>query len=341
MKPVNEKRKSISRHTLIIGALSFVLTLTLMEIILYFIQTVNLGFVDFEVDATFIMLYVIPVFSFLITAFLIYLNHRTLQTTNRLTAALNKVAEGDYNVTIPVKRVDSFNSVYVNFNKMTAELKSVKVMREDFVHDFSHEFKTPLASINGFANLLLDGNLTEEEQRSIIKIIADESARLSNLSENVLIQHRIQSQQLLGESKPFRLDLQIIDCIILLQRQWEAKSLTVAPDLKPVTYIGDEQLLKQVWLNLLSNAIKFTPDGGEISVTLTTEGNKTVAEVSDNGIGIAPENLPKIFDRYYQVSNGKGNGLGLSICKRICELCGGTISAKSEVGKGSTFTVRI
>lgn len=336
MKTVNEKKRQATSHVIIIAALSFVLTLLIMEIALYVVQTVNFGF---DVDATFIMLYILPAFSLCITAFVIYLNHRTFETTNTLMVALDKVAEGNYDVTIPYKRKDNFNRVYENFNKMTTELKNVKVMREDFVRDFSHEFKTPIASINGFANLLLDGNVTEEERKNILKIIADESARLSNLSENVLMIYRIESQQFLGENKPFRMDLQITDCIILLERLWEDKKLNITTDLKPVNYTGDKQLIKQVWLNLLSNAIKFTPEGGEINVSLRTEGGKAVAKFSDNGVGISQENLPKIFDRYYQVSSGSGNGLGLAICKRICELCKGSISVESEPGKGTTFTV--
>lgn len=338
MRPVNEKKKKLNAHAVIIALLSFVLSLVLIELVLYIIQTANIGF---EVNAMSVMLYVVPAFSIILTCIIIYVNHRTFETSNTLMEALNKVAEGNYDVTIPYKRLDNFNRAYDNFNKMTTELRSVKLLREDFVHDFSHEFKTPIASINGFANLLLEGNLNEEERKSIVRIIADETARLSNLSANMLMLYRIEGQQFIGEKKPFRLDLQITDCIILLEKQWEEKGVNITTTLKPVTYSGDAQLLKQVWLNLLSNAIKYTPKGGGISVSLAAEGGGIVARVADTGVGIAPENIGRIFDRYYQVSSGSGNGLGLAICKRICELCGGSIAVESRLNGGTVFTVKL
>lgn len=334
------KKRALPVHAMIIAALSFILVLIVGEIVVYVIQTLVSKTMDVS-EGSLITLYVIPSIAVLITCAVIYLNHRTLQTSKTLVDALNKVAGGDYNAKIPYKRLDGFNAVYENFNKMTEELKSVKALREDFVHDFSHEFKTPIASINGFANLLLEGGLSEEERRQIIKIIADESDRLSRLAESMLALSKIENQQFLGESKKFRLDVQIKDCIILLQRQWEGKNIEITSSLARTLYTGDENLLKQVWLNLLSNAVKYTPEGGKISVSLKREGGRIVVSVSDTGIGIPQEAIPKIFEKYYQVSSGTGNGLGLAICKRICELSGGEISVESREGEGSVFTVKL
>lgn len=334
------KKRALPFHGLIIAALSFILVLIVGEIVVYVVQTVASKTAGVA-EGSIITLFVIPSIALLITCAVIYLNHRTLQTSKTLIDALNRVADGDYNAKIPYKRLDGFNSVYENFNKMTEELKSVKALREDFVHDFSHEFKTPIASINGFANLLLEDGVSEDERRQIIKIIADESDRLSRLAESMLALSKIENQQFLGESKKFRLDLQIKDCIILLQRQWEEKNIEISSSLARIAYTGDENLLKQVWLNLLSNAIKYTPQGGRIEVGLKRENGNIVACVKDSGIGIPQEAIPKIFEKYYQVSSGSGNGLGLAICKRICELSGGQISVTSEVGKGSVFTVTL
>lgn len=334
------KKRALPVHAMIIAALSFILVLIVGEIVVYVIQTLVSKTMDVA-EGSLITLYVIPSIAVLVTCAVIYLNHRTLQTSKTLVDALNKVAGGDYNAKIPYKRLDGFNAVYENFNKMTEELKSVKALREDFVHDFSHEFKTPIASINGFANLLLEGGLSEEERRQIIKIIADESDRLSRLAESMLALSKIENQQFLGESKKFRLDVQIKDCIILLQRQWESKNIEITSSLARTLYTGDENLLKQVWLNLLSNAVKYTPEGGKISVSLKREGGRIVVSVSDTGIGIPQEAIPKIFEKYYQVSSGTGNGLGLAICKRICELSGGEISVESREGEGSVFTVKL
>lgn len=340
MKRNSSKRRSINSHALVIAVISFILALIVGEIIvavfLYF-NSVN----NMLEDSMLVPLYVIPAIAVVAMCVAIYLNHRSLQTANRLVEALNRVAAGDYTTKISYKHLDGFNAVYENFNKMTDELKSVKALREDFIHDFSHEFKTPIASINGFANLLLDGNLSEEDCRSIVKIIADESARLSRLSETVLGLSRLETQQFVSESKLFRLDVQLRDCIILMQREWENKDIDIETELSPVKYKGDENLLKQVWLNLLSNAIKFTPAGGKVGVKLSRAGGRTAVTVWDTGTGISREALPKIFDKYYQEKAGAGNGLGLAVCKRIVDLSGGEITVESTVGKGSRFTVTL
>lgn len=339
VKNINKKHM-INSHAWVLAVISFILALIVGEIIVVVFNYFNQ--INHIADGgLLITLYVIPAIAAVIMCVAIYLNHRSLQTTKTLIDALNKVAGGDYNTKIPYKRLDGFNAVYENFNKMTEELKSVKTLREDFVHDFSHEFKTPIASINGFANLLLEGNLSEEECMQIVRVIADESARLSHLSETVLTLSKLESQQFIGESKTFRLDVQLRDCIVIMQRQWEQKDIEISTELPPINYTGDENLLKQVWLNLLSNAIKFTPAGGKIAVKLWSDGNNAFVSVSDTGIGIAEENLSKVFDKYYQVTGGAGNGLGLAICKRICDLCGGDITVQSVLGKGTTFTVKL
>lgn len=337
-KSGNGKKRVINTHFIILGGLSFLLVLIIGELVVYLVQTLNFGLVA---DASLIMLFIIPSLAAIVTAVIIYFNHRTLQTSNTLINALNRVAAGDYKVKIPYKKLDAFTAVYENFNKMTTELNSVKALREDFVHNFSHEFKTPIASINGFANLLLDGDLSKEEERSVLKIIADESARLSHLAESTLLLSKIENQQFVGETKTFRLDLQIKDCIILLERQWEEKGITITSSLEPVYFSGDEMMVKQVWLNLISNAVKYTPEGGRVEVALSAENGRRRVDVTDNGVGISQENLDRIFDKYYQASDSDGNGLGLAICKRICMLCGGEISVKSKIGEGSTFTVII
>lgn len=342
MKTVNgsKKKRMLNTHIWVLAVISFILALIVGEVIVMVFMYFN-SVKQITDESLLITMYVIPSIAIVAMCVAIYINHRSLQTSNRLVMAINRVSDGDYNTKISYKRLDSFNTVYEKFNKMTDELNSVKTLREDFIRDFSHELKTPIASINGFANLLLEGNISEEERTQVIKIIADESARLSNLAETILMLSKLESQQFIGEDKLFRLDVQLKDCIILLQNRWEQAGLTIETDLDPVKYSGDEKLLKQVWLNLLSNAIKFTPSGGTVTVKLYTEGSHAIVTVADTGIGIPQESLPKIFDKYYQVRPGKGNGLGLAICKRICSLCGGEISVESDEGKGSVFKVKL
>jgi signal transduction histidine kinase len=334
-----QNKKKINTHFWSMAALSFVLILLVGELVVYIFQVINNKLIN---NVYVIMLYVLPAFSAVLTSILIYINHRTFQISNKLIDGLNKIADGNYNVTIPYKKLDSFNGVYANFNKMAEELKSVKTLREDFVRDFSHEFKTPIASINGFANLLLDGELTDDERAEILRLIADESARLSRLSESMLLLSRVENQQFIYEKKAFRLDLQLKECVIMLEAQWSKKNITINSELTPVTYNGDARLLQQVWINLLNNAIKFTPDGGTIGVSVAENGDNAQVKISDNGVGISEEALPKIFEKYFQGSNKKdGNGLGLAICTRIVDLSGGTIEAVSKVNEGTTFIVTL
>lgn len=261
---------------------------------------------------------------------------------SRLISAINEVAGGNYNITLNPKKAKPLTDVVVNFNKMTAELKSVETLRNDFINDFSHEFKTPITSINGFANLLLDTEVSEEERREYLQIIADESERLSALSRETLMMSRLDNQQSIPDKKYYALDEQIKQNIILLSREWSAKKIDLSADLPPVTYYGNMDLMSHIWINLLGNAIKFTPVHGKINVSMRQEPKQIVVLVSDTGKGMTDGEMIRIFNKYYQADpshSTKGMGLGLSIAHRIVELSGGRIDVTSTPGSGSTFAV--
>ncbi len=334
-----KKHRSYSKHTISMIALSYIIITFIVEIALFVT-----GFIYGQQGrAIFVAMLVLPVSATLITAGLIYISHMSSGATDKLITAIQRLADGDFSVRIDVDGGRfGFDEVYEKFNRMAAELSSVKALREDYVRNFSHEIKTPLASINGFAKLLDEGKLSDEEKREVIGIIVNESDRLSRLSNNILLLSKVENQQLADVRKEFRLDLQIKDCIIMLAREWEEKKITINSRLESVTYYGDEQLLKQVWINLLANAVKFTPDNGEITVELVKRGGAAVVTVADNGIGLTPEQAGHVFDKYYQAGKSTaGSGLGLTICRRICELSGGEISVESKYGEGSTFTVKL
>ena len=291
-----------------------------------------------------VVLFVVPGCAVLITGALIYLNYRSYKQSNKLIDGLNQVADGNFLYRIQSEKGDVFENVYSNFNKMAAELSTVESLRESFVHDFSHEFKTPIACINGFANLLLEGGFTEDEQKQYLKIIADESQRLSRLSENTLLLSRLNSSDMVGEKSPYRLDAQIRDSVILLENEWAKKNININSNLAEATFSGNAQLMQQVWLNLIYNAIKFTPQGGEIKLCLRVLENYIKVDISDNGVGISPDKQSRIFEKYYKCDDShssKGNGLGLAIVKRVVDLHGGEIFVKSKVGEGATFTVTL
>ncbi len=302
-------------------------------------------YVDDENNALLVTLFVLPASAVVATIGTVYANRRITRVAVKISAAINQVAAGDFNVRIEPDKSDgtSFNEVYANINKMAEELASVKTLRDDYVNSLSHEIKTPIAAINGYARLLAEGGISGEEREEILSIIIKQSENLSLLSQNILLLSKVESQKVTGERKEYSLDLQIKDCIIALAPQWEDKNITISSDMQSVTYFGDEGLVRHIWLNLLSNAVKFTPEGGEITVTLSQKGGKITAVVADNGIGMTEEQAAHAFDKYYQAADKltRGNGLGLAICKRICELCGGAISVKSTLSEGSAFTVEL
>ena len=261
-----------------------------------------------------------------------------------LTGGLKSVAEGDFSRRLDPKKGGPLEAAYEDFNKMSKELQSIQTLRDDFINHFSHEFKTPITAVKGFAELLREPETTPEEREQYLQIIIDESSRLADLANNTLLLTKLESQQFIAEKRRYSLDEQIKRCAILLSPAWEKKEISFTANLEPAEYDGNEELMRHVWLNLLSNAVKYTPEGGEIAVTLQPSREELTVTVADTGIGMPPEVRAHIFDKYYQGSpnsGGRGLGLGLSIALRIVELCGGNIQVDSVENQGSTFTVRL
>ena len=265
---------------------------------------------------------------------------------DKISDAMQKVADGDYTVRLDAEKDQPFRELYRNFNTMAEELGGVEMLKNDFINGYAHELRTPITSINGFAEMLLndDGTLSREEKRSYLEIIASESRRLADLAGNSLLMSRLDTQKIIPDKKPFSLDEQLRRCSILLSGQWTEKELDMTMDLDEAVYVGDYDLMQHLWINLLTNAVKYTPKGGSITVTLKNEEKFIAVSVADTGKGIPPEDRERIFDKYYQTDKShskRGLGLGLAICKRIVQLCNGTLEVESEVGEGSTFTVRL
>ncbi|EHJ01684.1 integral membrane sensor signal transduction histidine kinase [Clostridium sp. DL-VIII] len=258
--------------------------------------------------------------------------------------AMNKIASGDFNVLVKTNELDPFNEVADNFNKMAKELGSLEKLRQDFISDVSHEIQSPLTSISGFAALLKKGNLSESQISHYANIIETESRRLSKLSENLLRLSNLESEDNNLNLKKYQINKQIESILLMLEPQWSIKNITLDVSLEETIICGDEDLLSQVFINLLNNAIKFTLENGNIGVNLSSDENSIVCKISDTGIGISPQDQPRIFERFYKADKSRdrslgGNGLGLSIVKKIIDLHGGKISLISEIGKGTKFTV--
>ena len=263
-----------------------------------------------------------------------------------LAKATQKVKNGDF--TVRVEERDTSNelqSLVSGFNGMVEELGNIQLLRTDFITNFSHEFKTPINSIKGFANeLLVDDSLDEAQRQEYLQIIADEADRLADMAANVLLLTNLEHTSAPIKEDTFSLDEQLRRCMLLLEKQWSAKSIEPDIELDEVYYCSDEDMLSHLWINLISNAIKFSPPGGTVSLRCSSDGEFINVSVTDQGQGIPADKIGRIFDRFYQADvshQSEGYGLGLSLCKRIAELCGGSISVQSELGKGSVFTVSL
>ena len=227
---------------------------------------------------------------------------------------------------------------------MAEELGGIEMFRENFINSFSHEFKTPIVSIQGFAKQLKKENLSEEKKQEYIDIIISESKRLTNLSSNILMLTKFENQQIITDKTEFSLDEQIRNSILLLEKQWTAKNIDFDIEMQEISYISNAEMLSQVWVNIIGNAIKFSPEGSTISVKLFQSKDDIRAEISDRGIGMDENTIRHIFERFYQgdkAHSAEGNGLGLPLVKRIVELCNGNIRVESEYGKGTNFIVTL
>ncbi|MCD8250235.1 MAG: HAMP domain-containing histidine kinase, partial [Lachnospiraceae bacterium] len=223
-------------------------------------------------------------------------------------------------------------------------LGETEMQRSDFISNVSHEFKTPLATINGYATLLQDDTLTREEQDEYLEIIIQTCKGLSTMTGNILSLTNLEHQDCINSREVFRVDEQIREVILGMEPLWSEKNLTVTPELDEISWHGNWELTRLIWSNLLNNAIKFTPAGGEITIEATLDRKWLTVAMQDSGCGMTPEVIAHIFDKFYQGDTShkrKGNGLGLALVQRVVSLYGGTIDVKSEPDLGSCFTIRL
>ena len=262
--------------------------------------------------------------------------------------AMGRLARGEFDVQLKPQAGEDgqFGELVRSFNDMAARLGALEKMRQEFISNVSHEIQSPLTSIAGFARALRDPGLSGEERARYLDIIETESRRLSRLSDNLLKLASLDSDQHPFEPRRYRLDRQLREAVLACEPQWLDKSIEMEVSLEEAEIVADPDLMSQVWSNLLHNAIKFTPPGGTIGVRLRLEGGEAAVEVSDTGIGIGEEDLPRIFERFHKADRSRnraagGSGLGLAIAKKIVDLHSGSIAVSSRPGEGTVFTVRL
>ncbi len=270
-----------------------------------------------------------------------------LRPLKQLIKATKQVKKGNFKVQVEYKKgqqISEMGQLIHSFNEMTRELDGIELFRNDFINNFSHEFKTPIVSIRGFARELEKGDLDEETRREYAAIVAQESDRLARLSTSVLELTKLENQQIITDKTSFYLDEQLRRCILSQEQTWSQKSIDVIPELEETFTFANEELLWHIWSNLLSNALKFTPEGGIVRITLQKQGEHVKVKFTDTGIGMTEEVKAHIFEKFYQGDpshHTKGYGVGLTMVAKVVSLCHGRIEVESREGEGSVFTVTL
>jgi len=345
-----EKKKRIGL-TLLIAALVFVIqifaVLIAVGLITVLMQT---GIIkEFSKDVltpsgTLLLMSVISLLAGVIVA--AFSGKFYLQPVNRFIDQMNRLAAGDFQARLhfgkPISSHPTFQEIEGSFNKMAEELESTEMLRSDFINNFSHEFKTPIVSITGFAKLLKRGDLTPEQREEYLDIIERESLRLAAMATNVLAMTKVETQTILTDVTRFNLSEQLRSCVLLLlEGKWKTKEIDFSIEFDEHMIMGNQELLKHVWINLLDNAIKFSPEGGTVDVTIREQTDALAVAVANHGSEIPKEQLSKIFNKFYQADEShstEGNGIGLALVKKITQLHEGEVSVTSENGV-TAFTV--
>ncbi len=275
-----------------------------------------------------------------------FLGKKIFSPIQKLGEAMDRVADGDFEVRLDDKcGFKEIREIYGNFNLMIRELQSTEILQTDFVSNVSHEFKTPINAIEGYATLLQDeGRLLTDEQSQYVEKILFNTKRLSKLVGNILLLSKVDNQMIQTKQSAFRIDEQIRQSIVSMESEWTKKDIDFVVDLEIVEYTGNENLMIHVWDNLLGNAIKFSPQNGVIGIKLIKRAGRIIYMIADDGPGI-PENMQKhVFDRFYQSDSShkeEGNGLGLALVKQIVGLAGGEVDVENVPGGGCQFTVTL
>lgn len=268
-----------------------------------------------------------------------------LKPIRSLQSAMNEVAEGNLDIKVEEKSYfDEIENINHSFNLMIKELNANQLIQKDFVSNVSHEFKTPLSTIEGYATLLQDKSLTDAEREEYAREIVSTTKDMTEFVGNILLLSKISNQAIAYPKQEFSLDEQIRKVVVSLESKWEEKNIELDVDLDSVIWLGNENLTSNVWRNLIENAIKFSPVGGKIGLSLKKQNGSVIFVVRDQGDGVKEEEMPYIFEKFYQADTShkqEGNGLGLALVKNILDNFGGKVSVENLSPKGCKFTVTL
>lgn len=321
-----------------------VLTATMMFTLFFTVFLYRTGILNGEHRET--MLFSFAFVSIIIGMILSKLvGKRPIAAILEISEATKEVAKGNFDIQLNENiRAAEIHTMAHNFNVMIRELASTELLRNDFIENVSHEFKTPLTAIEGYVTLLQKENLSEKKRMEYTRRILVNTKRLSSLTGNILLLSQLENQEMAIKKQKFSLDEQLRETILMFESQWNSKNLELDIDLDTVDYYGNQELLAQVWQNILGNAIKFVGENGRIRVLLRDKESEIKVFIVDNGIGMNQEISSRVFEKFYQgdVSRTEsGNGLGLALAKRIVDLHSGNISVSSKERTGTTFTISL
>lgn len=342
----HEHRFSLTLLLAFIVFLILLVALSLAALTIYFLVKFDvIVSIDGQVDLGSLLMFMSLISLVIGSILAIFLGKFPLTPFNKLINGMNSLADGDFETRLeyggPIEHYPTFVEIADSFNKMASQLENTEMLRGDFINNFSHEFKTPIVSIAGFAEILESTNLSEEERAQYISAIKEESRRLASMATNILELTKVENQSILTDISHYNVSEQLRSALVLLEGKWSKLNIELDFDFDEYYISGNEELLKQVWINLLDNAIKFVDKGGMISAKIIPSENDLRIDISNTGTTIPFEKQKYIFNKFYQVDEShstKGNGIGLAIVKRITELHKGSVSVKSENGL-TTFTV--
>lgn len=328
---------------------TFILSMIVVSFAAYFIvRTGTFHIVDKDLPGAGRLIILIALMSVIVNLiFIFFVEKITMKPVKRLITGMGQLSSGDYTARMtvgkPFGHLSVMREVSECFNTMAEELQNTETLRSDFINNFSHEFKTPIVSIAGFAKLLKNSTLSDEEKNEYIDIIEEESMRLSYMATNVLNLTKVENQNILTDISVFNLSEQIRSCVLLLEKKWEKKNLELYMDFDEYMICANEDTLKHIWINLIDNAIKFSADYGILEIDIKQDPTYLYVSITNNGEVIPPEAQDKIWRKFYQGDESHaadGNGIGLAVVKRVVDLHNGTVNVQSE-NNSTTFTVKL
>jgi len=345
-----ERKQRFALTILFSGIVFFFLSITALIVGSVIIYMSNKGLIEPKSDliGNKDKLFYILTASVLIGSFLTIITCRIpLKPVNTIINAMNRLASGDFKTRLHFGKILSkhptIKEITESFNHMAEELDKTEMLRSDFINNFSHEFKTPIVSIAGFARLLKRTDLTEEQRAEYIDIIEEESLRLAAMATNVLKLTRIENQAILTDISEYNLSEQIRSCILLLESKWSKKNIMPDIDIDEYYIRANEEMMKEVWINLIDNAIKYSNEGGSLGINIEEATDRLLVSVSNTGSPIPDEAKEAIFRKFYQLDeshSSEGNGLGLALVKEIVKLHKGEVTVFCSEGK-TVFTVSL